>query len=92
MNTIINGGLGIILKTTIIELTERMHKMAKGAKKLKVWFDENGNALSAKDKNNKPLDDDDYHPGESKRIKSHGVLASENWCRWRLVDGVWKCM
>ena len=63
----------------------------KGEKLIKVWFDSEGNAVSVKNKQNKKLEDMDYNPSEKRRIEDVAVLATNNWCQWRLVHGVWKC-
>jgi hypothetical protein len=58
---------------------------------LKLYIDIKGRVVKATDMLDRELEDSDYCSDEQKRIDVHGVLASENWCCWQLVNGVWKC-
>lgn len=64
---------------------------------LKVLIDGDGNVCSVTNMMDEKLTDNDYgnHPEtgkpENKRIDQHGVLASENYCRWKLIGGRWVC-
>ena len=58
---------------------------------LKLYIDEDGKVLKATNMLEVDLTDEDYDPKETKRIVGDGRLASQNWCCWKLVVGVWRC-
>ena len=59
---------------------------------LKVLVDGNGRIVGAEDGFGNPLDEEDYEDSNGRRIDMDAVLATENWCRWKLVNGRWKCI
>ncbi|MGA1865106.1 MAG: hypothetical protein ACMUHX_08595 [bacterium] len=58
---------------------------------IQLFVDGNGKVVKVLNAMGEALTNADYAPNEQKRIDVDGVLASVNWCCWRLVDGQWKC-
>ena len=62
---------------------------------LKVLIDAEGQVVDVKKKGSKgeeKLMDSDYSPDEKRRIDAVGVLATSNWCTWKLIGGRWVCV
>lgn len=59
---------------------------------LKIEVNEDGQVISVKNKDGKELTDSDYSKDEKRRIDDVGVLATNNWCCWVKIDGVWHCI
>jgi hypothetical protein len=59
---------------------------------IKVWINGVGEVVEVTNMKDQPLVNKDYHRDESKRIDDGGVLVTENYCRWQLVGGVWRCL
>jgi len=57
---------------------------------IKIYVDGDGEVVKVTDAGDNPLTTEHYVEGEKKKIDQHGVLASENWCRWVLVGGQWQ--
>ena len=59
---------------------------------IKLLINGMGEVVEVMNMKNQPLDNKDYHKDEPKRIDDGGVLVTQNWCRWQLVDGTWRCI
>jgi hypothetical protein len=58
---------------------------------IQIMVDGDGQVVDVKNLLGGPLTDNDYDPKEKRRLDKHAVVASENYCRWRLVGGRWVC-
>ena len=58
---------------------------------LQVFVDGNGEVVKVVNMLGNPLEEIDYEK-ESRKIDEDAMLATENWCRWKLVAGKWKCV
>jgi len=59
---------------------------------VKVLINGMGEVVAVTNMQGNPLDNKDYKDDELKRIDKGGVLVTENYCRWQLVGGRWKCV
>ena len=58
---------------------------------IKVFVNGMGEVVGVKDMQDKNLEPGDYFD-PNKRLDNGAVLVTENYCRWQLVHGVWKCI
>jgi hypothetical protein len=59
---------------------------------IQLFVDANGRVVKVLNAMGEELTNADYAPDEQKRIDVDGVLASVNWCCWKLINGQWKCV
>ena len=60
---------------------------------LVAFIDEKGKVMAVHDvENGTPLEDQHYDPEDPRRIHKHARLATDNWCCWQKVAGIWKCV
>lgn len=65
-------------------------KKGWGTPQIKLMIDEHGQVISATHLNGNPLDDRDHDDPKGRKIVGDAVLATENWCQWRLIGGRWR--
>lgn len=57
-----------------------------------AYVNGNGEVVRFVRADGRDYDDNDYHTDEKRRIPGNAELSTPNYCRWRLIDGKWRCV